>query len=257
MSPSQISAQTPPRIRSLTTDIDETLPQFLNVPVPNLIRSEVSRETDRLLALDQHPVWDALQDAMSSSAPSDAAARTRRERASRNPGAVGKGRVIESAGRGIDYARPRYASRGSEAMHELFRRLDLDQAFGELYESALERLGAASKPFQCPICFETMSNPAIIVPCGHVLCQPCLDQLRRIAWSDGKRMRCHFCRGDLIMSTDWKSVRNKYGLEEESRDADKPAAEDRQDEGERGGIVGGMVSMLRRAVNDMRGWSEA
>lgn len=34
------------------------------------------------------------------------------------------------------------------------------------------------------------------------------------------------------MSTDWKYVRNKYGLEEESRDADKPAAEDRQDEGE-------------------------
>ena len=229
MSPLQTSAQTPLRIRTLITDIDETFPQFLNEPVPDL---------------SQHPVWNALQDSVRS---------TRQERASRSPGAVGDGRVTESARQDVDHARPRYAFRHSEAMHELFRRLDLDPAKSEFDESALERLVAASKPFQCPICFENVANPAIIVPCGHILCQPCLDQMRRIAWSDRKRMRCHFCRGDLSISTDWKSVRNKYGLEKESRDVVKPAAGDRHDAGEGGSIVGSIVSMLRTAVDERLG----
>ena len=244
MSPLQTSAQTLPRIRSLTIDTDETLPHFPNAPVPDPIGPDDLRRTDVILALHRHPVWNALQDRTRP---------TRQERASRNPGAVGDGRFIETARRDVDYAQPRYWFRGSEAMHELFRNLDLDPTKSELNESALERLAAASKPFQCPICFETVANPTIIVPCGHILCQPCLDQMRRIACSDRKRMRCHFCRQDLIMSTDWKSVRNKYGLEEDSRDAVKAAAEDRQDAGEGGSIVGGMLSMLRTAVDERLG----
>ena len=245
MSLLQTSAQTPPRIQSLTIDTDETLPHFPNAPVPDPIGPDDLRRTDVILALHRHPVWNALQGPMRSS--------TRQERASRNPGAVGDGRVIESARRDVDYAQPSYAFRRSEATHELFRRLDLDPAKSEFDDSALERLAAASKPFQCPICFETVANPVIIVPCGHILCQPCLDQMRRIARSDRKRMRCHFCRGDLIISTDWQSVRNKYGLEEESRDVVKPAAGDRHDAGEGGSIVGSIVSMLRTAVDERLG----
>jgi len=245
MSPLQTSGQTRPRIRTLINDIDETFPQSLNERVPDLSSPEDLRRTDVIVPLRQHPVWNVLQGPMRSS--------TRQERASRNPGAVGDGRVIESARRDVDYAQPRYWFRGSEAMHELFRKLDLDPTKSEFDESALERLAAASKTFQCPICFETVANPAIIVPCGHILCQPCLDQMRRIAWSDRKRMRCHFCRQDLIMSTDWKSVRNKYGSEEDSRDAVKAAAEDRQDAGEGGSMVGGIVSMLRTAVDERLG----
>ena len=245
MSPLQTSAQTRPRIRTLINDIDETFPRFLNEPVPDLSSPEDLRRTDGIVPLRQHPVWNILPGPMRSS--------TRQERASRNPGAVGDGRLIESARRNVDYAPPRYWFRRSEDMHELFRKLGLDPAKSEFDESTLERLAAASKPFQCPICFETVANPAIIVPCGHILCQPCLDQMRRIAWSDRKRVRCHFCRQDLIMSTDWKSVRNQYGLKEDSRDAVKAAAEDRQDAGEGGSIVGGMLSMLRTAVDERLG----
>ena len=55
------------------------------------------------------------------------------------------------------------------------------------------------------------------------------------------------------MSTDWKSVRNQYGLKEDCRDAVKAAAEDRQDAGEGGSIVGGIVSMLRTDVDERLG----
>jgi SNF2 family DNA or RNA helicase len=46
---------------------------------------------------------------------------------------------------------------------------------------------AEADGFQCPICFENISNPKIIVPCGHHICSECLVRLTHTTAEDNQQ----------------------------------------------------------------------
>lgn len=58
---------------------------------------------------------------------------------------------------------------------------------------------------QCPICYDGVENPAIIIPCGHDACAACLTSIRDKAVQDniadghegGAHIKCPTCRGKL------------------------------------------------------------
>jgi hypothetical protein len=178
---------------------------------------------------------------------------------------------------------PRMSWRRLEEIYELSRslglhrmnsveRLDEDCLTEDSFpKSVVERLEAACRPFECPLCFEAMSNPIIIVPCGHILCKPCLEGMHRVARSDGKQMTCHFCRERLGTYTYWEHVRKVYGLQDQNTNVKTVAAKAGQGEGQRVGIVGrhldidvekgnkadGVVERATRGFQGCIGWIRA
>jgi hypothetical protein len=73
---------------------------------------------------------------------------------------------------------------------------------------AVRRVLACDKPFECPICWEeNVANPAIIVRCGHVLCEECLAKLVLMEWTGLESVRCPCCRGGIDGVTSWDCFR--------------------------------------------------
>ncbi|POS86567.1 hypothetical protein EPUL_002077, partial [Erysiphe pulchra] len=78
-----------------------------------------------------------------------------------------------------------------------------------LAPNVIKRLLNCDGAFECPICYDGVENPRIIIPCGHDTCNECLarisDQqaLQRASEHEvGKEVvsKCPSCRGPLILS---------------------------------------------------------
>ena len=73
-----------------------------------------------------------------------------------------------------------------------------------LQPEVIERLLAADG-FECPVCYDGVENPSIIIPCGHDTCAECLAKITDQATQEnvaqgneaGGAARCPSCRGKL------------------------------------------------------------
>jgi hypothetical protein len=229
----------PPRTQAAIAGTARISPQVPTSTAAIQGRTEFTHGDDELAILLQHPVWSALHNSTEPSTTGD----------TENVDYRRLMRLLRTAHADMHFRRDelRYTSglmEGWRRVEDLesepsWRRLEdlyeLSQSLGffgrntveplqrpseeqltrhSLSKSTIERLVATPRPFQCPICFEAVSNPVIFVPCGHVLCESCLDGMRRIARRERCRMRCHFCRARLGPYTNWESLRHVYGIEE-------------------------------------------
>lgn len=65
----------------------------------------------------------------------------------------------------------------------------------ELMEKCRTKRVASSLMFGCPICFEPLVDPVILVPCAHSVCQACSERLKQ-----EMVRRCPICRADVTES---------------------------------------------------------
>ncbi|KAF2454610.1 SNF2 family N-terminal domain-containing protein [Lineolata rhizophorae] len=54
---------------------------------------------------------------------------------------------------------------------------ELVQLAKELSSEVVERIKTVNGAFECPVCFDAISNPTIFVPCGHNSCAECLSKI--------------------------------------------------------------------------------
>ncbi|RKF62189.1 putative swi snf family dna-dependent atpase [Erysiphe neolycopersici] len=101
-----------------------------------------------------------------------------------------------------------------------------------LAPDVIERLLNCDGAFECPICYDGVENPRIIIPCGHDTCNECLvkisDQQALQRNSDHEMgqeavSKCPSCRGPLILNKviDYNSFKKVYNPEEEKNDETK------------------------------------
>ena len=62
--------------------------------------------------------------------------------------------------------------------------------------------------FQCPVCYDAVTNPTLVIPCGHDTCSECLtqiaDQQNQANVANGEEggagIKCPSCRGKIEMN---------------------------------------------------------
>jgi hypothetical protein len=256
---------------------------------------EPLRDSDELVSLLQHPVWNALRSVTVSSVPSDAEIAVyqsllrlaRFVQADVHEWAEETRRNLEEAEdrRNFEHLEPESRWERIQRMHELTQSLGLDQTnlapagtdtvepirespddlFSEsavrqevsirlLSESAVQRL-VASRPFQCPVCFEAVSNPVVFMPCGHFLCRMCFEGMERVARKSVRRLSCHLCRQRLGLYTLWELVCAELEDGKNGETADGRGDEEREGDGivvEKG--FQGFIRRIRDWTAQVCGW---
>lgn len=84
-----------------------------------------------------------------------------------------------------------------------------------LLPDVIGRIMAATVPFECPVCYDPVPNPSIVVPCGHDTCAQCLVKIssnfdQAIAnGEDSNSAKCPTCRGavDLKKIIDYETFK--------------------------------------------------
>lgn len=112
----------------------------------------------------------------------------------------------------------------SDAMLELAKTLSPD---------VIARIIAAEGAFDCPICYDGVENPSILIPCGHSTCTECLSRVTDQAAQDNQAndahgaSKCPTCRAEIdtkkvIDYTTFKKVHepNEDGIETASEHSD-------------------------------------
>lgn len=73
-----------------------------------------------------------------------------------------------------------------------------------LAPDVVRRLVDAAVPFECPVCYDPVPNPRIVIPCGHDTCAECLvritGNIQQEAIAEGIETvdpKCPSCRGKL------------------------------------------------------------
>ncbi|KAM0720425.1 hypothetical protein Q7P37_004561 [Cladosporium fusiforme] len=114
---------------------------------------------------------------------------------------------------------------------------DMMNLAGQLDPQVVARIKETDGNFECPICMDACTNPAIFLPCGHDTCRDCFvtlsDPANHIAQGNenGAVVRCPECRGNIDTKriTDFDSFKkvhmhellSKEELEElEAKDSD-------------------------------------
>lgn len=102
----------------------------------------------------------------------------------------------------------------------------MDDLCKSLDKAAIARIKETEGKFECPICLESVDNPAIFIPCGHDACPGCLNQLadpgQGITDGDengGRSAKCPECRGEINTKrvTDWQTFQRIHMSLEEQR----------------------------------------
>lgn len=78
--------------------------------------------------------------------------------------------------------------------------------------------------FECPVCYDAVSNPKLFVPCGHDTCSECfaklVDQAARQNNANGEEggggSKCISCRAKIESVTDYASFKKVHLAEEET-----------------------------------------
>ena len=96
----------------------------------------------------------------------------------------------------------------------------------------------ANDAFECPICYDGVENPLLVIPCGHDTCTECFASLTENAAQDGVRLgeenraaKCPVCRGPVepskvITLTAFRKVHAPEALPPEEATEELPALSD-------------------------------
>lgn len=87
-----------------------------------------------------------------------------------------------------------------------------------LLPDVIGRIVDATVPFECPVCYDPVPNPSIVVPCGHDTCAQCLVKItnsfdQAIAnGEDSISAKCPTCRGavDLKNIIDYETFKRAH-----------------------------------------------
>ncbi|KFX97368.1 hypothetical protein V490_02828 [Pseudogymnoascus sp. VKM F-3557] len=93
-----------------------------------------------------------------------------------------------------------------------------------LLPDVIGRIMDATVPFECPVCYDPVPNPSIVVPCGHDTCAQCLVKItnsfdQAIAnGEDSASAKCPTCRGavDLKKIIDYETFKRAHMPNSES-----------------------------------------
>ncbi|KAF2170234.1 hypothetical protein M409DRAFT_51976 [Zasmidium cellare ATCC 36951] len=121
----------------------------------------------------------------------------------------------------------------------------------QLDPAVVSRIKEAGGNFECPVCYDVTSNPALIIPCGHDTCAECFSRIVDPAnaiqnGDENAGARCPECRGpiDAKRITDFLSFKKVHMpelltqeeressevVEEDSSDSDESSSEDEDEE---------------------------
>jgi SNF2 family DNA or RNA helicase len=103
---------------------------------------------------------------------------------------------------------------------------DMVKLAEQLEPQVVARIKESQGNFECPICMDGCTNPAIFLPCGHDTCRDCFvtlsDPANLIAQGNenGGSIRCPECRGNIDTKriTDFQSFRKVHMRETLSKD---------------------------------------
>ena len=103
---------------------------------------------------------------------------------------------------------------------------DMVKLAEQLEPQVVARIKESQGNFECPICMDGCTNPAIFLPCGHDTCRDCFvtlsDPANHIAQGNenGASIRCPECRGDIDTKriTDYQSFRKVHMRETLSKE---------------------------------------
>ena len=95
---------------------------------------------------------------------------------------------------------------------------DMVKLAEELEPQVVARIKETNGNFECPICMDGCTNPAIFLPCGHDTCRDCFvtlsDPTTQIAQGhdNGASIRCPKCRGNIDTKriTDFNSFKKVH-----------------------------------------------
>lgn len=86
--------------------------------------------------------------------------------------------------------------------------MDLDamiELTKSLSEDVIARIRETEGNFECPICYDAVLNPSILIPCGHDICSECLSKVSDQAAADNQAndnqdaSKCPTCRAVIDM----------------------------------------------------------
>lgn len=88
----------------------------------------------------------------------------------------------------------------------------------KLTPDVVERIKSTNGNFECPVCYDAVTNPAIFVPCGHDTCQECFAKIADTAARNGEgggaagNAKCPNCRGEINSKkiTDFESFKKVH-----------------------------------------------
>lgn len=108
-----------------------------------------------------------------------------------------------------------------------------------LTPDVVSRIIQATVPFECPVCYDPVPNPRIVVPCGHDTCSECLVRItanqEQQSLADGNESSaasCPSCRGhiDLEKIIDYETFKSVYMIKDAAEnDGEDAASEDDSD----------------------------
>ena len=114
-----------------------------------------------------------------------------------------------------------------------------------LDEKVVARIKEREGNFECPVCYDAATNPAIFIPCGHDTCSDCFAKITDPAMAlaagqenAGGNAKCPECRGvvDPKKVTDFASFKRVWQPElltaEERREMGEDAEEEEEEDGE-------------------------
>jgi SNF2 family DNA or RNA helicase len=95
---------------------------------------------------------------------------------------------------------------------------DMVKLAEELAPPVVARIKETNGNFECPICMDGCTNPAIFLPCGHDTCRDCFvtlsDPTTQLAQGNenGTQIRCPECRGNIDTKriTDFNSFKKVH-----------------------------------------------
>ena len=118
--------------------------------------------------------------------------------------------------------------------------IDMTALAKELDNSVVARIKAI-EAFECPICYDGVQDPLLVIPCGHDTCTECFTSLTENAAQDNIRLgdenraaKCPVCRGPVepskvITLTAFRKVHAPETLEAEDAAAELPPMSDSED----------------------------
>jgi SNF2 family DNA or RNA helicase len=113
---------------------------------------------------------------------------------------------------------------------------DMETWAKTLLPDVIRRIVDAVVPFECPVCYDPIPNPRIVIPCGHDTCSECLVKIagnvQQEAIAEGNEAgdaKCPTCRGKVDMKKiiDYETFKKVHMGERED-----PVAEDNETDSE-------------------------